>query len=207
MLSKKKKTEKPTEEKRITIPGVVVKTATITIQGISPLLVNKFSSKAKKEMEDKQQGVAKTKKGFRDPEAEYKESLYIIPGTKKYGIPANGLKNAAVSSCRYVDGISQTFALGAFHVAGGPGNLVEVQGTPVMDEGMVRIGGFGKKVSMPRYRGRFDKWEVTFDCHYNSRVISPEQLCNLFENAGFSVGLCEWRPEKRGNFGMFRVKR
>lgn len=202
MSSKKK-----SEEKKVSIPGVNVKRATLTIEGLSPLLVNKFSSKARQEIADKQQGAAKAKKAFRNPEAEYKESLYVIPGTKKYGIPAGGLKNAAVTAAKYCDGISQAFAMGAFHVVGGAGNLVEVKGKPVMDESIVRIGGFGKKVAMPRYRGRFDDWSIEFQVTYNENVISAEQIANLYENAGFSIGLCEWRPEKRGSMGMFRIKR
>lgn len=204
MLSKKKK---DAEEQKVSIPGVNAKIVSLTIEGVSPLLVNKFSNKAKQQIEDKQLGKAKAKKEFRKPQEEYEDSLYIIPGTKKYGVPAGGLKNMAVTACKYVDGIAQTFARGAFHVIGGPGNLVEIKGKPVMDESIVRIGPFGKKTAMPRYRGRFDQWEIKFDVRYNANVISPEQIANLYENAGFAVGLCEWRPEKNGSMGMFQIKR
>lgn len=171
-------------------------------------MVNKFSEKSKQEIEDKQTGKAKAKKEFRDPKKEYESSLYVIPGTKnKYGVPSNGLKLMAVSACKFVDGIAQTFARGAFHVVPGPGGLTEIKGKPVMDESFVRIGPFGRKVAMPRYRGRFDEWEITMDVTYNSNVISPEQIANLYETAGFAIGLCEWRPEKNGSFGMFQIKR
>lgn len=212
-MSLKKKPEATSEEpkvqeKKVTIPGVTIKEATLTIEGTSPLLVNKFSNKAKTEIEDKQLGKAKSKKAFRNPEQEYKDSLYFLPGTKnKYGIPANGLKNAAVSACKYVDSLKMTFARGAFHVVPGPGGLVEVIGKPQMDESIVRIGPFGNKVAMPRYRGRFDEWKISFKVRYNSNVISPEQIANLYETAGFSIGLCEWRAEKNGSYGMFQIQR
>jgi len=171
-------------------------------------MVNKFSEKAKQEIEDKQTGKAKAKKEFRNPQEEYEKSLYVMPGAKKrYGMPANGVKIAAVSACKFVDGIAQTFARGAFHVLPGPGGLIEIKGEPVMDESMVRIGNFGSKVASPRYRGRFDEWECSFDIDYNANVISPEQIANLYETAGFAIGLCEWRPEKNGSFGMFQIKR
>ena|SRR3990167_1382439 len=203
---------KKTENKKVvTIPPIDFRTVRITLVGETPLLVHKFSEKSKREMDEKQQGAAKQKKAARDPNAEYRASLYIMPKTGKkerYGMPASGLKLCAVSACRYTDGLKMTQALGSFHVTGDEGGLIEIVGDkPVMDDRIVRIGNFGSKVAQTRYRGRFDNWKVAFNVKYNARVISVEQLLNLYENAGFSVGLCEMRPEKKGSLGMFRVER
>jgi hypothetical protein len=195
----------------VSIPPIDFRKVRVTLIGETPLLVHKFSEKSKREMDDKQQGAAKNKKAARDPHAEFQSSLYKMqPKGKKerYGMPASGLKLCAVSACRYTDGLKMTSALGAFHVTGDEGGLIEILGDkPVMDDRIVRIGNFGSKVAQSRYRGRFDNWKVSFDVRYNARVISAEQLINLYENAGFSVGLCELRPEKKGSLGMFRVER
>jgi len=195
-------------EQKVTIPPINFKTIRITLVGESPLLVHRFSEKSKIEMEEKHMQKAKNKKGPRDMVAEFKASLYPMPEKKNtYGIPTQGIKNCAVSACRFVDSFPMTAARGAFHIVDNGSGLTEIKGSaPAMDERIVRIGGF-KKVAMTRYRGRFDQWEVAFDCKYNQGIISSEQLLNLFENAGFSVGLCEHRPEKNGSLGMFRVKR
>lgn len=194
-------------EQSIKIPPIQKKVASITIQGISPLLVCKFSEKSRREIDEKQQKKAKGKREARNPMEEFKSALYMI-GKNKFGVPASGIKNCAVSACRYVDGLPMSVARGSFHVLEESDGLVEVKGSkPVVDERIVRVGTFGNKKPMTRYRPRFDKWHITFKVVYNSSVISPEQLLNLYENAGFSVGLCEYRPEKSGNLGMFEVRR
>lgn len=215
-LVKAKRTITTTENKtKVNIPPIDFRTVMITLVGETPLLVHKFSEKSKKEMDDKVQGKAKQKKAPRNPQAEYEASMYKMPGKKNaYGIPASGVKLCAVSACRFTDGMKMTQALGSFHVFEESGGLIQINSLngkkpaqPTMDERIVRIGNFGNKVPQTRYRGRFDDWSITFKVKYNARTITVEQLLNLYENAGFSVGLCEMRPEKKGNLGMFRVER
>jgi len=207
----KKVTAKPKEEeKKIVIPRLKLKVVKITIEGTSPLLVNRFDEKSKQEIEDKARKRAKPKKEFDSPEVQYKNSLYMMPGKKKrYGMPTSGLKKCAVTACRFIDGVPMTIAKGSFHVIDEPGNdgLTEIKGTPEMDSRIVRVGNFGNKKPCTRHRGIFKKWSVTFPVEYNERVISDEQILHLYENAGFAIGLCEYRPEKDGNLGRFRVAR
>lgn len=208
MKPKKEKTKEPLESV-VKIPPIDFGYAKITLVGETPLIVNKMSEKARQQMLDKQMKRGKQAKEAKDPQACFEGSLYRIPGKKnKFGIPAGGVKQCAVSACRFIDGVPMTVAQGAFHVLAGPGNLIEIDGDdPVIDESIVRVGKFPNKVADIRYRGRFDKWSVSFSVKYNKRMISVEQLANLFDNAGFSVGLCEWRPEKKGTNGMFKIQR
>lgn len=204
------KTKKnPEKEEQIKIPPMSLKHVKITIVGDTPLLVNRFDEKSKRQMEEKAMKKAQQKKEYGTPQEQFESTLYRIEGKKNiYGIPAAGLKNCAVSACRFIDGVPMTVAKGAFHVVNDIGGLVQINGSaPTIDERIVRVGNFGNKKPCTRYRGRFDNWKISFDVRYNSRVISPEQLVNLYENAGFSIGLCEYRPEKNGNLGMFHVQR
>lgn len=197
----------------VPLKQIDIRRFSIPIIGVTPLIVHKFSEKAKKQIEDKQQKKAKGAKEARDPNAEFLAALYTMPGsgepgspTAEYGIPAAGFKNAARSACRYVDGMAMTFARGAFHVLEDAGGLVRIDYDEMrMREDTVRLCGPGGVLDL-RYRPEFTGWRCVVQVRYNAAAISPEQIVNLFNVAGFSVGLCEWRPEKNGSYGMFEVQ-
>lgn len=183
---------------KIEIPKIDVGQLEITLVGDSPLISHKWSEKAKKQMLDKQMKKAKTAKEAKDPEQDYKDSLYDHPGGG-YGFPCVAFKAAAVSACRFSDGIKMTEARGAFHVVG---ELAKIDGEPSMREDMVRVGMGTADI---RYRGQFEKWKTRLLVSYNKAALSPEQIVNLFNIAGFGVGVGEWRPEKDGSYGRFHV--
>lgn len=167
--------------------------------GDSALICNRWSEKAKKMILDKQMKKAKSAKEAKDPKRDFKESLYKMKGGNGYGFPAIGFKNAAVSACSHIDGITKVLARGAFHVVG---ELIKIEGKPTMREDMVRVG---MGIADIRFRGEFQEWEAVVEIRYNANVLSADQIVNLFNTAGFAIGVGEWRPEKDGSYGMFHV--
>lgn len=209
MAKRKQDEQRLVAEEKISIPPIRKQQATITIIGVSPLLVNKFSTKSKTEMLEKQTKKARGAKETRNPAQEVESAVYRLPDGR-YGIPASGVKNCAISACRFIEGVKMTTAKGSFFVIEEADGLVPIDvkgGKHQIDERIVAIGPFGKKTKMVRFRPRFDEWQCTFKVMYDPDTISAEQLLNLYERAGFSVGLCEYRPERSGALGMFMVKR
>jgi len=193
MVAKKKATEEAIE-----LPALNLQHLKLTVIGDSPLICHAWSAKAKKQMLDKQMKKAKTAKEAKDPERDYRESLYDHP-EGGYGFPAVAFKSAAVGACRAVEGITMTLARGAFHIMG---ELVKIEGEPRPREDMVRIG---MGVADIRYRGEFPAWQTEILIRHNANVLSAEQIVNLMNTAGFHCGIGEWRPEKGGPYGMFHV--
>lgn len=184
------------------IPKPEIKELKITVRGTSGLIMHKWSEKAKKEMLAKQQKKASKGRAERNPKKDYENSIYYLPDGR-YGFPAVAFKSAAVRAAKQCD-IPMTDARVFFHVQGAKGSpdMVEITGTPQMREDIVRLNG---KTADLRYRAEFPKWKSIFNVKYNAGVISEEQIINLFQIAGFSVGVGEWRPEKNGQFGTFEI--
>lgn len=208
-------TKKETEI--ITIPAIDIRNAIITLKGDSPLIVHKWSEKAKKMMLDKQMKVATTKgHDAKDPFADFVDTIYFLSGKPesatpeafeealsngaRFGFPSVGVKASAVSA-GFRAGVTKNLVSmnGAFHI---DEEYVEIKGVPQIREDMVRVGMGTADI---RYRAEFPEWSTTFVVKYNAGVISLAQLCNLFNLGGFAVGIGEWRPEKGGTYGRYHV--
>ena len=188
----------------IQIPALNIRHAELPIVGISPLIVHRWSEKAREQMLGKQMRKATPAKAAKDPQNDYEESLYHLPGGG-YGFPAIGFKAAAITAVTQISGLTKVLARGAFHIRGIPtteGEMVRIEGEPRMREDMVRIAMGTADI---RYRAEFPQWSCKLDIQYNASVIAPEQVANLLHAAGFAVGVGEWRPEKDGQYGMFEV--
>ncbi len=201
----------------IEIPKIIIKEAEITIVGDSPLLVHRFSEKAKREILDKQMKKAKKAKEPRDPVADFIQALHwITPMPKemtieafdkavkegaRFGFPSVGVKQSAISAA-YRGGLSKdkVSIQGCFHIQD---ELVEIVGDLSMREDYCKIPRGGADIV---YRGQFDNWKSTFTIRYDDSVYSLDQIVQFINLGGFAVGIGDWRPEKGGNFGMFHVE-
>lgn len=199
----------PTINKPMKLPELDIRTVKIKIVGMpgSSLICHAWGEKAKRQMLDKQMMIASEGKEAKDPEADFKSSLYYLPDHTEvkpsYGFPAIAFKAAAVTACTSLGkSITKVQARQAFHVVG---DMVKIEGDPpTMREDMVRIG-MGKTADI-RYRGEFKNWWCILTIRYNARVLSDEQILNLLNIAGFAVGVGEWRPERDGMSGLFHCK-
>jgi len=190
-------------KKQVSIEGIKEEFLQIKIEGTAPLIVHRFSEKAKRQILDKQLKKAKTGKEARDPKADYHGSIYYFEDNEKTGFPAVGFKAAMVRAGKQLD-YTMTDLRGMFFVVPDEGDLVEIIGKHRMREDMVRIG---QGTSDLRFRAEYPIWSATITIRYNARAISEEELVKLIEQAGFSCGIGEWRPEKSntGNFGTFKI--
>lgn len=183
---------------------IKVETAAIKIKGQSPLIMHRWSEKAKQEMLDKQ--MKKTvKKEPKSPEEQYESSVYRFEDGS-IGFPADAFKQCMVRGAKHI-GLVMTDARTSFFVHGDycerdDRELVRIEGAVQPREDMVRLNG---QVADIRYRGQVVEWSATLRISYNANMTSLDHLVNMLQAGGYGVGVGEWRPEKKGSFGRFEI--
>ena len=191
----------------ITLKPIVSRRIRFGIKGISPLIQHRFSEKAKRQMAEKHAGKRTKNREIRDPNAEFEEAAYRMPD----GSPAISLmafKNSIISVAHKDIGIEKTLVRKAVFVVGthsefdGPVTAM-VADDPTMRTDPVKVG----MSTDLRYRPMFEEWKVQITMDLRTDLITPEDLANLVNHAGFSVGIGDWRPEKGGEFGRFELDR
>ncbi|WP_100813923.1 hypothetical protein [Microbacterium lacus] len=201
------------EAAAIQIDRIGTETLLVPIVGTSPLIVHNFSEKSKRQMLEAQQGKKKLK-AIRDPEAEYEAAFYRIAdptsGEEKFGFPVTAFKAATTGAARFYDKSVSMTALRQFIFMRGiltdadPQQLVEIIGEPRMREDVVRLGGPSRSADL-RYRPEFPSWRAQLEVTYITSSISRQSVLSLIDAGGLGIGVGEWRPEKRGEFGTYAV--
>ena len=186
------------------LQAIKVEQTTISIKGLSPLIMHRWSEKARKEMLDKQ--MKKTvKKEAKSPEEQYEASVYKMDDGR-LGFPADAFKKAMIRGAKQI-GLVMTDARTSFFVHGeyctrDDRELVPIMGEIQPREDMVRLNGSQADI---RFRGQVVTWSADLNISYNSSITSFDQIVNMLHAAGYGVGVGEWRPEKDGTFGRFEV--
>jgi len=192
------------ESKEIKVYGLNKDVLVVPIKGTSSLICHKWSELNKQKILDKQSKGGATVKGreTRKPEEEFKASLYEM-ADGRYGFPSGGFRKAIIQAAGYTNkAFTKTLMRGVVFIKG---DFVPIKSKtgPKMRTDIIRVSNGAPDF---RYRAEFGDWEADLEIIYNSNVISKEQLVNMIQLAGFSVGVGDWRPECNGNHGMFEVK-
>ena len=193
----------------------------IEIIGDTPLIVHAWSDKSKRMMLEAQQKTTKTKaKDIRDPYDEFINSMYwltkkpestveafeqAVANGAKWGFPVGAIKMAGNSAAYRAGWVKNQMQLrGSYFLKTEWGDMAEIKGdTPIIREDMVRIGMGSADL---RYRAEFRNWTMEMILEYNAGgELTLEQIMNVVNLGGYSVGIGEWRPEKDGDFGRYHI--
>lgn len=187
----------------------------LQIEGTAPLVINKFSAKAKEIMMATQM-AGSTAKSKKNREAKDFEELYNgarhVSTEGWDGIHAASFRNAAISACRAAGFVMTKAKLAIF---------VEPDGFDADDmTPLVRITkGEPQMVISPcrnatgvidlRPRPTYFPWAANLKIKYDSGILTDSDVVNLIARVGMQVGIGEGRPDSKqsagvGN-GLFRI--
>jgi len=189
------------------LAAMQIKELQFSIIGTSPLMQHQWDEKAKAQMRDKGQKKAVTKsRAARNPKREAEAATYYTQ-EGGYGVPLMAVKGALIKAAHKDIGLDKvTVRKSVFFKCGGSDSMASVTpmtcSEPVIREDMVRVGMGSADI---RYRPEFKEWAVPIVCEFDSGSISETDILNLVNRAGFGVGIGEWRPEKGGEHGRFKV--
>jgi hypothetical protein len=182
-----------------------MKTYSVEIRGTTPLLVKRFEEHA--EAGRKTRRIEATQ---RDPREEARKAAYIAnDGTfffSAFAIPnamgSVGSNHKAIGTrktLRFVVPSAVRMASDTVTILNGrgPAKDFEVDARPVTIP--------ATKGRVMRYRPRFNCWGAKFDLLLDDNLLSPEMANQLLAEAGQSIGIGDFRPERRGPFGCFVV--
>jgi hypothetical protein len=190
----------------ITLKPIARRRMTFGIRGTSPLIMHQWSEKAKREMRDKQQQGKKTKEREKRVPADEAKAATYTTADGEIGIPGMAFKSALVSAAHKDIGIEKTLVRKAlFLVTNDPDKVLPITGSkPTVREDMVRVGMGSADL---RYRPEFVEWQCLIELEVDSELLRRDDVLALVDRAGFGVGICEWRPEKGGEYGRFEIDR
>lgn len=198
----------PPLDRQIIIAPPKFQIAKISIVGTTPLVLHKFSEKAKATIKATQEAGSQGRKGktreARDFEANFQAARHLAKAGWD-GFPASAIRNALISACRTV-GFRMTLAkLSLFCVADGfsedgTGLVRITKGEPHMDIRAARNANGGTDL---RARPMWEPgWEATVTLRWDADQFSAADVANLLSRAGIQVGLGEGRPDSHMSAGV-----
>ncbi|MCA9173905.1 MAG: hypothetical protein KDB14_05400 [Planctomycetales bacterium] len=192
-----------TGNKQLRVPQIELAVVTVRIAGITPLIHHKWSEKALTMIRDKQAGKKTKTRDIRKPDEEGEAATYRTKDGG-YGVPAMSIKSALIAAAHKDLGIDKTLVRKALfiHCEDGDMLLPLECDPPEIREDVVRVGMGSTDL---RYRPYYHEWAVSVTFDLDSSLLQVEDVIALINRAGFGVGIGEWRPEKGGEFGRFRV--
>lgn len=198
---KKKNTATKTVETSVHLPSVEKRRIAVRLNGETPLIVHRFEEKAITEMLAKQRGLP-FERQKKNPHADYEASKYKNVKDQDC-IPVMTVKKAMIEASTFSDDMTKKQSRGGFMIIGeyAPLDYGEVR----MRTDVVRLAGIGRTPDI-RFRAEYLDWSVDLVIEFNPRLITVDQLMYLLREAGSSVGICEWRTQKDGNYGAFSVE-
>lgn len=173
----------------------------LEIKGMAPLIQNNFSQKSVEQMLRKHMGFSVQRETKKPREVIEAATIRNVKGA--VCLPPTGFKKAMLTASTQLKTLKKTQLRTSLFIEGNSIPITyEGEMVPRMD--MVRTAGMNRTPDV-RFRPSFNGWGARIVIQF-SDTLSIQSVVDLLHRAG-TVGVGEWRPEKDGTFGTFKVVR
>lgn len=188
-----------------------METVHVTIEGTTPLLMNKFTDAAAAKVSGGTSTVMAGSKGTPREQAEPKlytdeNGVLHIPGTNIFRaiIDAGTFHKAGKSKITTQKSSLVPAAVALLEIAC---PLKGMDGDPKweVDSRSVVIPSTGGRIMC--HRPRVDQWRISFTLEVDTGMFTIPLVRQLLDDAGKRIGLGDFRPARKGPFGRFVVVR
>ena len=185
-----------------------MKFVSVTIEGISPLLINRFTEETAQQIASGLGRVWQEEEG--SPRALAMPKLhYSISGDGTLVIPVNMLYGVLVNAGKYMKlGKSKltttrnTMVMGLIDIEEFEVPIQYEKPWEVYSTRVVNGGTGGARIA---HRPMFYDWKLSFNVLLEDQVLGVKAFRELVDIAGRRVGLGDFRPDRKGPFGKFKV--
>lgn len=177
----------------------------VEISGITPLLMNRFHEAAQLQVD---KGTSMTVNGDRGSPREQAEPKVYANATGAPVIPGPNFFACLVEAGRF-------HKVGKRQVTTGKSSLVPAAVSVMEIDSVVMPSNWevdSRPVVNPSTRGRrlchrprFDEWKTHFTLDVDTDMFDPKFIRQLVDDGGLRIGLGDYRPDRKGPFGRFKV--
>lgn len=187
----------------------------VTCRGTSPLLMNKMDESTLEGLRTKRKPSKAASVGStRTPREDAERKVYlseegpVLPGINLMACFIEAGKFIRLDGKRQITNAKATVLPGLVSLLT-PQALLKIPDTEKAatweaDVQQGRNPNGGEAVAL--CRPRFDEWEFTFSIDIDEAEIGENTIRDLVDKAGRRVGIGDFRPQRKGIFGQFRVE-
>lgn len=179
----------------------------ISIEGISPLICNRFTDAAAEAATNGSRGSSSAQDRG-SPREQCEPKLYTDLAGEPC-IPQPNLMRALVEGGRFhkigksqVTTSKSTMLYSCLDIEGATVRIIHKEPWTV-DTRAVRIPSTGGRILA--HRPIFNDWRLDFVCDLDTTILGPKLFRAIVDDAGKRIGLGDFRPATKGPFGKFVV--
>jgi hypothetical protein len=180
-----------------------MKTVSVRLDGVSPILINRFKEQDEIPVTVKKHG----KKDYGTPREQAEKTAYADTDGKLW-VPwswVSGCIRSIASDYKIAGSRKSVKSVSSGAITLTSEKLYFAEGYTLADIEIDSRPAVVQRARIMRHRARLESWALEFDLEIDEDILPLDQVHGILADAGKRAGLGDYRVEKGGPFGKFIV--